>query len=278
MRLVAAAQAFNKSLCSDGYSGQPLFYGQLGLFDDNKRDSETAERRILSVADGTALPARRVIELAGSRYILGHSNPDTFRGQVIRRGIVLHEATSKATLLTLAQACLLQTGVSAWAGRAWVKNAAFTEQSSHLAPEHHLHVAVGEPLVENMLAIFEGQTMVVRAVVDGAAGTRVGLCDVLPAPAIEVVTAGASVYDPISDTMTGTTASIRVVRVRWQSMFRYGSKGAPSFGPDDIQVVIAKAAYTPLPGTLLTMSDGVRQIAAASDEGDVWLCRATRHD
>lgn len=277
MRLVAAASAFNKTPCVDAYSGAHVFFAQLGLYDDNKRDSETTERRILSVAAGTRIPTRRVVEAAGTRFIVGHSNPDTFKGKVLRIGYVAHEVTDLSHVRTLAQVCLLQDGFEAWAGKAWVKNLAFSEQSSRLVPQHHIHFSQTEAVTPNKLVTFGGKLLVVRAVNDGPAGTLISLCDELPEPVVEVVTMGSSVYDPISDTMTGATASVRVVRVRWQSMFLYGTKGAPAFGPDDIQVVIAKAAASPLPGTKLTMSDGVWQVSAVDDGLDVWLCRATQH-
>ena len=48
MRLHLAAQHFNRMPCNDGYTGAFLYNGQLGLFDDSKRDSESQKMRWLA--------------------------------------------------------------------------------------------------------------------------------------------------------------------------------------------------------------------------------------
>lgn len=50
MRLHLAAQHFNRMPCNDGYTGAFLYNGQLALFDDSRRDSESSERRIIELA------------------------------------------------------------------------------------------------------------------------------------------------------------------------------------------------------------------------------------
>ena len=56
MRLHDAALHFNNMPCNDGYSGAFLYNGQLVLYDDSRRDSESTERRILEL--DPALAAR----------------------------------------------------------------------------------------------------------------------------------------------------------------------------------------------------------------------------
>lgn len=277
MRLSAVARAFNDTVCDDAYSGRYLFNGQFALYDDNKRDSETAERRIISVEDGTEVPARRVISAAGSKWILGHSNPDTFRGQVIRQGIVAHEATYLSSIRSIAQVCLNQTGTNAWAGKAWLKNLAFTEQSSRLVPQYHLHYAVGEPVQEDSILTFDGRLLVARVTTSGPSGTLIVLADQMPEPAVEIGSFSGATWDPVAGQMVGGISSARVMRVRWQSLFQYKHGSAPTFGPGDVQIAVAKASITPAPGTRVTLSDGVWQLASVQDEGDIWLCRATRY-
>lgn len=277
MRLLAAARKFNNTPCLDAYTGDLAFYGQFALYDDNKRDSETAERRVLSVEDGTEVPARRVVEAAGSRWILGHANPDTFKGEIIRVGLVAHEATYLSSVRTLAQVCLGEPGVTAWCGRAWIKNAAFTEQSSNLAPLYNLHFASTEQVAEESVVSFEGDLLIARVTHSGPSGTLIVLGERMPAPAVETVTIDGSIYDPVNETWTGGTVSAQAVRARWQSLFKYRSSAAPSFGPEDIQVAFAKVVMTAKPGMKVTMSDGIWHIADAHDEGDVWLCRAVQH-
>lgn len=276
MRLAAAANAFNQTECLDAYTGTLAFLGQLGLYDDTKRDSETAERRVLSVAPDVEIPARRVIEMAGRRWIVGHDNVDTFRGSVLRQGLVVHEATALAEVQTLEQACLNQTGTRAWAGRAWVKDSGFSEQSSVLASVHHIHFSRTETVDVGQVVNFAGHYHVVRANSYGAAGMLVAVCEQLRGVVIEEATALAATFDPVTEAWTGSSSSFRAVRMRWQSLFEYRNNISPRFGPEDVQLAIAKASMTPRVGQKLTLSDGTWQIASVLDEG-VWLCRAVRH-
>lgn len=276
MDLQDVADFFNRMECLDAYTGGFLFYGQLALYDDNKRDSETAERRVISLNPALSLPPRRVVQAAGTKFILGHRNPDDFGG-VLRAGYVAQEAPYLSQVRTLGQICRNEVGTTAYAGSAWVKNAAFTEQSSKLVPQQHIYFAQDELILESMLVTLGPRLYVVRALNLGAGGMLVCTAEELPAPNIEVATVTNGPFDTLTETLAGTPTPVRLVRMRWQSLFRYGSNIAPSFGPDDAQVAIAKATMTVTAGALIVMSDGTWRVASALSEGDVWLCRVTRH-
>lgn len=276
MRLCDAANAFNDMVCSDGYSGVRLFLGQLGLFDDTKRDSEVAGRRIISLAPSVVPPVRRVIAAAGTRFILGHGNSDDYRGITIRIGYVAQEATYLAQVRTLEQVCRNQSGFTAYAGRAWVKDLAYSEQDSNKVPEYHFHFALSEPVVPDLLVLFENRLNLVRAVNYGVGGTLVATCDQMDEPVVETASVLVGTYDPITDTTTGSPVSVRVVRMRWQSLFAYKTSIAPKFGPGDIQIAVAKSDVTMKAGATLTLSDGAWKIESALSEDNVWLCKAVR--
>ncbi len=277
MRLLKVASKFDRMECLDAYTGEFLFKGQLGLYDDNKRDSETSERRVISVAGGTVIPPRKVIAAAGTRFILGHQNPDDYKGSTIRVGIVSHEATYLSQVRTLAQVCTGQAGFTAYAGRAWVKDIAYSQESSKLTPEYHIHYASSEPVRVGLLATFGGRLNLVRSMNFGAGGTIVAMCEEMAEPAVETATMSTGPYDPITDTLGPGTATITAVRMRWQSLFAYANSAAPKFAPGDIQLAIAKSVGNVVAGTVLSLSDGSWRVDSASSEGDVWLCRATRY-
>lgn len=277
MRLHDVANVFNNAVCADGYTGQTLFSGQLTLYDDNKRDSVVTERRVISVAPSVVIPARRVIAAAGTRYVVGHGTPDDFRGSTIRVGYVLHEATSISQVRTLAQICLDQSGFTAYAGRAWVKDAVYSEHNSNEAPLYQIHYSSTEPVVPNQVVTFAGRLYVVRSINYGASGTLVCLCEEMAEPAIEVGVFSTNNYDAVQDVLSGSTTAIRVVRVRWQSLFAYSNAVAPKFEPGDIQIAIGKLSATPIAGSTIVLSDGSWRIASVVSEGSAWLCRATRY-
>lgn len=277
MRLHAVANRFNDIECTDAYTGEFAFMAQLALYDDNKRDSETAERRVLSVAPGTVLPARRAVRAGEHVFLIGAAEHDFLYGRPIRTGLVAHEAIELTQVRTLAQICLNQAGFSAWAGRAWVKNMAFTEQSSRLTPQFHIQFAQTEPIALQHLITFGGRMLIVRTFNLGPSGAIITTCEELPEPIVEDVTVSGSSFDPITDTMGAQSVVVRAVRLRWQALFQYRSNLAPTFGPEDMQIAIAKASLTLQAGMRITASDGVWQVASVANEGDVWLCRAVRH-
>lgn len=276
MELVDAASFFDRTPCNDGYTGDYLFDAQIGLYDDNRRDSETSERRTLSVAASAVIPDRRVVEAGGYRYIVGKGNPDTFFGDVIRVGFVAHEAPYLAKIRTLADVCLDSTGVSAWSGNAWLKNSAFTEQSSFLAPTFHMFFSVTEDVQDNHVVTIGTRHFIVRSWNHGAAGVLVALTEQVPEPDVESAMAVTG-YDPVTGSETGATSTFNVLRLRWQSLFQYGQKAAPTFGPDDIQLALPKASYTPAPGTRFTLSDGSWRVASVTSQGTSWVCRMTKN-
>ena len=277
MRLHAAAKHFNRMPCNDGYTGAFLFNGQIILFDDSKRDSEGAERRILELAPEIVPPARRVVEAHGVRYIIGHGYDDSALGGVIRRKFIAHEATYLATWRTLQQVCENAAGTLAWAAKAWIKDSKEIDESSDMVGVNHLHMATTEAVAVTNIVYFDGVYHIVRKTTKGSAGTLVLTCDEVPEPAIETASLKTGAYDPINETMSITTTSVRVLRLRWQSLFEFRDTLAGPFRPEDLQVVIAKSAATPAVGATLTLSDGDYQVNSVMSETGVWVCKVARH-
>jgi len=277
MRLHLAAQHFNRMPCNDGYTGAFLYNGQIQLFDDSKRDSESSERRIIELAPELSPPARKVIEAHGVRYILGHSFDDSALGRVIRRKFVAHEATILSTLYTLQQFCENAAGTQVWSAKAWVKDAKEIDESSDMVGVNHIHLSTSETGAPTNIILFDGGYHIVRKATKGVSGTLVLTCDEIPVPAVETGTLKKGTYDPINETMTTTTTSVRTLRLRWQSLFEYRDAVAPTFAPEDMQAVIAKSVTTPVVGATLVLSDGEYQIDSILDKPGVWVCKVARH-
>lgn len=276
MDIIKAASFFDRAVASDGYTGRSLFKAQIGLYDDTKRDSEASERRIISVAAGVTPPARRVVAVNGYRFIMGKPNPDFAFGKVIRLGYVAQEAPNLTRVRSLGQVCLGAAGVEAYTGYAWVKNAAFTEQSSDLAAQFHVFFGLSEAVAAGQILTFGGSNYIVRSVNQTPADMLAALVEKTPDSSTESATL-TSGYSPVTGSFTGTPTTVQILRLRWQSWFTYGNKAKQPFGPDDIQLVVAKASYTPTPGTRVTLADGSWLVASVQPEEDAWVCRATKH-
>lgn len=277
MRLHAAAKHFNRMPCNDGYTSAFLYNAQLSLYDDSKKDTEGTERRIIELAPELSPPARRVVEAHGVRYILGHGFDDSALGSIIRRKFVAHEATHLATFYTLAQICANAAGTSAWAARAWVKDSKEIDESSKMVGMNHLHMATSEAVGETDIVSFDSVYHIVRKITKGAAGTLILDCDEVPAPVVENATLKTGTYNPITEVMATTTATVRVLRLRWQSLFEYRDIISPTFTPEDMQVVIAKTVATPAVGASLAMTGGDFLIDSIQDGTGVWICKVARH-
>lgn len=274
MRLSAAARAFDKAPCYEAYTGALAFKAQLGLYDDNKRDSETAGRRVLSMSPSSVIPTRRVVNVLGVPFIIGHRNVDIFDKSILRVSYVAQEAQTLATVRTLQEVCLDLPGFNAYAGRAWVKNLAFSEQDSRLPPQYHIHFALGEPVRAELTVLFSGRLYIVRSTNEGGGGTLVTTCDQLEEPSVETGQLTSGVFDPITETVTASAVSARVVRIRWQSLFEYDNWLSPKMGPGDMQVALGVPVE---PGAKLVLSDGDWYIASVNVVDGAYLCRATRH-
>ncbi|MEY2653318.1 MAG: hypothetical protein RLZZ524_345 [Pseudomonadota bacterium] len=278
MRLARVATRFDRTPCFDAYLGHLAFYGQMALFDDVKRDSEAAERRILSTAPDVVFPARRVVSIGDQNFILGHSSPDHFLGRAIRQGVVVHEAPYSVQVRTLAQACLDQAGTSAWGNKFTVKNVAFSEQDSSLTPQIHVHLASSESAPVGRLLTVDGRHYLVRLAETGPAGTLVVTADEQVGAIVTGATVFTGAYDPITDTQVRTPVIARVLKLRWQSIFSYGNSNDSAFGPDEEQFAVAKATFTPLVGWRISLPDGSTwQVSSVVSFEDAWLCRAVRH-
>ena len=279
MRLRDVANVFNNLPCYDAYTGALAFMGQMAPYDDNKRDGVIGERRVLSISPGDVVPSRRVIAAYGTQYIIGHETLDDWRGKTIRVGCVVHEADYLSQVRTFAEVCLDLPGFTAYSGRVFVKDVSYSLQESDLVPQNDVHFSTTEPVLANMTVTFKGTLNLVRAVNFGAGGMLSATCEVIEEPSVQFGTIQlAGAYDPVTQTTPSAPFGVRVVRLRWQSLYAYRSGIAPKFQPGDIQLAIAKAAAPHLSaGTTITLPDGAWMIDSALDEGDVWVCRAVRN-
>lgn len=271
MRVARAASAFNKTPCLDGYVGSFLFNCQIGLYDDTKRDSEAGQRRVISLDPGVVIPRRRVIQAAGTRYILGHGSPDSFRGRVIRQGYVGHEATDLVKVRSLLDVVRGAPGIKVWGGRAWIKNLADNEDSSDLTPQYQCHFAQDEKIYARNVLHFGEDILLARTHRVGPAGTRIVLADQLPPGAIQQATLQQVSIDRVTERATTTQTSVTALVARWQSLYEYHEESSPKFGAMDLLVAL-DSTLGPKAGDLVTLSSGLYRICHTYGYMNVSLC------
>lgn len=278
MRFKDVSAFFDKMECRDAYSNVLAFYGQIGLFDDSKRDSETAQRRIISTSATAMIPARRAVRAGGTTFIIGQGHADDFQNSTSRVGFVVHEATQLAVVQGLDEACTGAVGFGAYAARAWVKDSAFSQQSSTLDPRYHLHFSITEPVEENDVVSFDNNYYLVRSVTKGAGGFLVTSCDEMQGAVRVSATVTTGAWSATTESSSGTPTVMPVLRLRWQSLFSYGGEQSPKFEAGDIQIIVAKTNATMVAGATAAMFDGIWRVRSVVSVGGVWVCRASLDD
>ena len=279
MKLGRVAQRFNKTPCMDAYTGELAFMCQLAPYDDSRRDSVTIERRVLSVGPDAEIPWRRTVDTPQGRFIIGADQPDTFNGKLIRRSLIAQTAPFEVRIKTLAQVCLGQSSVLAYGNLLWLKNLAYTSQTSTLVPEYQVFLAAGEPVDPGCVLQIDLNLYFVRAIDAGAAGMLVLVVEQLPAGALADATVSVSEFDKIHGVSSSTDVDAQALRLRWQSLYQYGNKLAPAYGPDEQVTVLAKSQVPSLPtGSKIHYGSEVWAISAIDGQmDDVWVCRTVRH-
>lgn len=275
MKLSKAAAYFNKTRFLDAYTGALAFKGQLTAYDDSRRDSVTTERRVISVAPDVTLPARRTVAMEGETFILGTLIPDTFRGSKIRQAIIAQSAPIPCGIKTAGQLCSGAPGTDAFCNKVWVKNIAYTEQTSDLIPEYQIYFAEGEPVEVGGFIQAEGNVYFVRAVDDGASGIPCAVAEQLAADALAVATFGISTFDKVESRSTRVDVQAQVVQVRWQAGFRLNNRTTPKFGAGESLAIVARADVPGLgAGSNMTVNGRTHQVVSVEPyDLDTWLCR-----
>lgn len=261
----------------DAYSNAVAFFGQLDLFDEAKRDSETALRRIISTSATALIPARRAVRAGGIVYLIGQPHQDSFQGIQVRVGYASQKAGPLASILSLDEACLGLPGTVAYASRAWIKDTAFSEQSSIINSQYHINFGITENVKAADIVRASGDYFVVRSVSEGESGLLIATCDLLKGVAPEPATIQAGAYSATTETFTGAPVTAPVLALRWQSLFAYGGGQADPFAAGDIQIVAAKSSVTMIPGARVTLSSGIWTVLSVVSVGAAWVCRAAKH-
>ena len=303
MRLAAAAGHFDKQVFTDAYGptvptgtwkldtaeftldfnqatldgfilyGAPAFIvGQLDLFDDGKRDSFAAGRRILSVIPNMPIMSRRVVRLGDYVWIIGNGNPDYFRQAVIRRKYILHEADGLASIKTFGQYLANTTGLSIYAAAEWTKAAREIDESSDLIDVAAVICASTEVLPGVGVMVLSATTYLLREPHPTSGGFQSATIEEIKAPVVETGSFAGRTYDPVADTWAGAGTPVSFIRLRWQSHFEYLSKRTLHYEAGDSMLICLKTAATPKANDRVTLSDGLYQVLTVQSDNDCWSC------
>lgn len=272
MKLANAAKTFHKLSCTDAYNSVSgvTFLAHVTAADDTLRDSVTVARRVISVAPGTALPARNTVAFDNSIWMVGVPTVDYYNGVPIRSKHVAHQADQLATIKTFAEILAAAAGTPTYCSRIWVKREKEIDISSDVVNEFNLYFAPGEPIAIGSLVFLNTRWHLLRTTYPGETGFVIAIADELPEPLQVTATFAKRVYVPLTDSYTTTPTAIAALRLRWQSHFRYPMTGVEKFKPGDAVLVVLKSAITPAAGDAVTINGDTFVIEAVIDEAPCW--------
>ncbi len=267
MRLSRVARKFDNVVAQDAY-GTDTFMVQYEPMSFSKIDGTSVTKRMVSAAPEIVMPARGAIKIDGMNYVVGHGAPDYWMGEVIRVSYVIQGATGLANLHSIASAIAQATPVTAYAALVFNKYMPEANDNSKYPPQYQVFLAGSESAPAESLVQLTGKWFLVKQSYISTSGMRIALANELDDPVFEVVTYGDRVYEPVSDTYTSTTSTVRVLRVKWSEHFHYLTASDETYQRGDIQIIAMQSDMPNVkPSDTLTLSDGVWRVLSVQDEG-----------
>jgi hypothetical protein len=256
MKLKAAARRFDKTTAADAYDPLVTFKCQIEPFDFYKIDGSTSvKRRIMSVAPGTVIPARRVILVGDQYFLVGTPGEDFWRDETIRNNYIIQGADFVVTVYTLEEFIAGDPGFTAYASIDFSKYAVDERDSSQWHPQYRIFFGNTEPITEYSVVESDGTFYLVRNASNTVSGILDARSNRIDGPVVDAAVFSAQTYDPISDSYTSTGLTVRCIRLRWQEHFEYLSVASEKFKAGDMQVLLP-LSVTPKAGDRITLSDG----------------------
>lgn len=250
MKLSDASSYFDRTPILDADSGKQLFLGQLDPYDDSKRDSSTAYRRTLSVRPGTAMPTRRAVRALGKTWLVGVMEPDGL-DELHREKYVLQQAPGTLKISSLSGFLSGTVSNTYFASANWVKDAKQLEVSS--ATPQLFDVTFASTAAVSVHDILWDASAAYLSLSPRPQPSGYTTVDCLKLDSATPVSATLTsrTYDPVSGAYTSSAPVVlNSVKLRWQSLFQYGSQMSERFQEGDSTLVLPS-------GTAVTTSHSV---------------------
>jgi hypothetical protein len=275
MRLKDAAKFFDDTPVYDGYTGEFLWNCQFSSFNDANAVGSTSTRRILSIAPGLQLPARRAVKVFDDTWLVGDGNPDSWKSQPIRQSFNMKKSTALVELLTPAQACLSQAGTAVYAQAIYFKDTVNSLNNADYDPFWNYFVAPGEPLAKGSFIRDGSRLMRVRSSYVPLEDLRIGQSDEIDiGPVAAAFSTGA--YDATTDAYAATVVNTSVVVFDFVKAYSYLTQTSDRVAAGDMNALVPAAALTPEVGKSVTFSGAAWKVLGKVAELDCWLLHLRR--
>jgi hypothetical protein len=275
MRLKDAARYFDDTPVHDGYTGEFLWRCQFSSFNDANAVGSTSTRRVLSIAPGLQLPARRVVHVFDDRWLVGDGNPDSWRGEMIRQSFNMKKATDLIEVLTPAQACLGQAGTQIYVQAIYFKDTVNSLNNADYDPFWNVFASPTEAVAKGAYLRFSNRLLRVRSSYVPLEDLRIAQSDEVDAgPLAAVFQTGT--YNPVTDSYAAGSVATTVLMMDFTKAYAYLTKASERVAAGDMNALVAASALTPAVGKSVTIAGVAWNILSLSAEGDAWLLHLRR--
>jgi hypothetical protein len=274
LTLADASSYFDRTPILDADTGATLFYGQVDPYQDAIRDSATAYRRILSVKPGTAIPTKRAVRIFGSTWLVGVSELDG-HASAHREKYVLHPAPSTLAVTSLSGYVSGAAPVNNFGDMIWLKDGKEDASSSRAVPMLTAYLSSTAALAEYDVVKVGSQGYLAMPPHLQASGVLSATCSRLEYAPVDA-TLSTRTYDPVQGKYTATVnTTVKCLRVRWQTLFLYGSQGDAKYQEGDCSLVLPAGTVLATKDTL-TLSGQTWSILAVEGLGGAVVAHARR--
>lgn len=239
MTLADVSAYFDRTPVLDPNNDSLLFMGQVDPYDDSRRDAGAAYRRVLSVKPGTLIPTNRTVKIFNQVWLVGTREADGLAG-LHREKYVLQRADMQLSLYRLAD---FLTGAPAaaavWGNVEWLKDVKQIEVDSRMPEQCSVFAPLNTPVQPRDVFTYAGSALLVLETHDSASAFEVATALRLDQAAPTTATITPRSYTPGSGFAPGADFTAPALRVRWQSLFEYGSQADTRFQEGDCSIVLA---------------------------------------
>ena len=270
MKLKAAAKYFDDTSVHDGYTSAYLWLCQFSSFNDANAVGSTSTRRILSIAPGLTIPARRAIKIFDDVWLVGDGNPDSWKGAVIRQSFNMKKATSLATLLTPSEACLASAGTTAYVQQIYFKDTVNSLNNADYDPFWNFFLAPVETVDKGSFIRVGSKLYRVRSAYLPLEDLRIAQSDEVDAGPLDA-TFATGAYVPATDSFSAGSVATKVILLDFNKLYENQTKASNSVAKGDVSALVPKSALTPAVGKTVAVQDATWKILAVDSELDCWL-------
>lgn len=240
MKLKSVSKFFDKTKAVDAYNARYSFKCQVEPLDMYRTEGTRIKIRNMSTAPEVTIPARRVIKIDDQAYIVSDSSLDHWSGEAIRSRYVLQGADHVVEIRTVAQVLEDLPGVQAFASIDFNKYGTDERDSSEYHPQYHIYFGKEEVGEDALIHSIDSNYLVKNSYLTPA-GIVDALANELDDPVVQVTVSTGRSYNPVTDSYTASTTTVRAVRVRWQEQFSYLTQGSTKYERGDAQLFVLPA-------------------------------------